>query len=125
MPLLDLFWTMLWFYLFFVWIWLLIKVFADVFRNKEMGGGKKALWVLFVVALPFLGVLIYLIAHGGSMHERDVESAEAYEAATRDYIRDAAGAPSKAEELTMLVELRDKGEISAEEFDRQKAALLA
>ncbi len=125
MPLLDLFWTMLWFFLFFVWIWLLISVFGDIFRSKDLGGGMKAFWVIFVVVLPYVGVLIYLIARGDSMHERQREMVKAQDDATRDYIREAAGAPSKAEELTMLVELRDKGELTSEEFERHKAELLA
>ena len=70
MPLLDLFWAMLWFFLFFAWIWLLISIFADIFRSDDLGGWAKAFWTIFVVILPLLGVLVYLIARGGSMQER-------------------------------------------------------
>src|SRR3984957_21007650 len=69
-PLLNIFWTMLEFFLFFLWIWLLIIIFSDIFRSRDLGGLAKALWVIFVIIIPYLGVLIYLIARGGSMHER-------------------------------------------------------
>ena len=75
-PLLNIFWTMLELFLLFVWIWLLISVFADIFRSHDLGGGAKALWVIFVIILPFLGVFVYLIARGGSMHERSAKQAD-------------------------------------------------
>jgi hypothetical protein len=74
-PLLGVFWTVLWFALFFIWIWLLIRVFADIFRSRDLGGFAKALWVIFVIVLPFLGVFIYLIARGKGMEERTGERA--------------------------------------------------
>lgn len=126
MPLFDLFWTMLWFFLFFVWIWLLITIFADLFRRDDIGGWGKAGWVLFVIVLPLLGVLIYLIADGKGMSERQVKDAYAMQQAQDDYIRSVAGSSgSTAEELEKLAKLRDSGTISAEEFDTQKAKLLA
>lgn len=126
MPLFDLFWTMLWFFLFFVWIWLLITIFADLFRRDDIGGWGKAGWVLFVIVLPLLGVLIYLIADGKGMSERQVKDAYAMQQAQDDYIRSVAGSSgSTAEELEKLAKLRDAGTISAEEFDTQKAKLLA
>lgn len=125
MPLLDLFWTMLWFFLFFAWLMLLFRVFGDIFRSDDMGGWAKAFWTLFVVILPILGVLIYVIARGGGMAQRDVREYQAAEAATQEYIRQAAGNSSSADELSKLASLRDEGVISNEEFQSQKARLLA
>ena len=128
MPLLDLFWAMLWFFLFFVWIWLLITVFADIFRSDDLSGWGKALWVLFVIILPYLGVLVYLIARGKSMQERAISQAAAQEKATRAYIQEVAASPagaSTAEELAKLAQLKDSGVITEEEFAAQKAKVLA
>ena len=125
MPLLDLFLTMLWFFLFVAWIWLLISVYADVFRSEDLGGFGKAFWVLFVLVLPYLGVLIYLIARGGKMQERSVAQLQQTQLATESYIREVAGASSTADELLKLGQLRDQGVLSSEEFQAQKAKLLA
>lgn len=125
MPLLDLFWAMLWFFLFFAWIWLLIKVFADIFRS-DSSGWAKAGWTIFVIILPLLGVLVYLIAQGGNMAQRDIEQVQAIEAAQRAYIQEAAGSStSAAEEIEKLAALKDRGVITDEEFAAQKAKLLA
>ncbi len=123
MRLFDIFWTMLWFFMFIIWIWLLISIFSDIFRS-EMSGWAKAGWTVFIVFLPFLGVLIYLIVNGGKMQERALAQAAKMEQAQRAYIQEAAGV-STAEELAKLAELKDKGVISDEEFERQKAKLLA
>lgn len=123
MPLLDLFWTMLWLFMFFIWIWLLISVFADIFRSEISGWGKAG-WVLFVVVLPFLGVLIYLIANGGQMQERRVRDFQAAQQAQESYIRDVAGSGGTADELEKLAKLRDAGTLSEEEFAAQKAKLI-
>ena len=88
-PVLDAFLTMLYFFLFFIWIWLLISVFGDIFRSHDLGGVAKALWVIFVIVVPYFGVFIYLIARGGKMHEHAVEAATAQDAAMKSYIRDA------------------------------------
>lgn len=125
MPLLDLFWAMLWFFLFFVWLMLLFRIFGDIFRSDDMGGWAKAFWTLFVVILPVLGVLVYVIARGDGMAQRDLRQYEAAEAATKQYIRETAGSTSTADELTKLAALRDNGVLSNEEFTAQKAALLA
>lgn len=127
MPLLDLFWAMLWFFLFFAWIWLLISIFADIFRSDDLGGWAKAFWTIFVVILPLLGVLVYLIARGGSMQERAMAEMAAREKATRQYIQEVSsgGGASTADELEKLGRLREQGVISPEEFDAQKAKLLA
>ncbi len=124
MPLLSLFWSMLMFFLFIIWIWLLITVFIDVFRSQDMGGFAKALWVLFLVFLPFLGVLVYVIARGSSMQERAMKQAAEYEKAQRAYIQEVAS-PSPAEELTKLKGLRDQGVLTEAEFAAQKAKILA
>jgi Short C-terminal domain/Phospholipase_D-nuclease N-terminal len=124
MPLLDLFWTMLWFFLFIMWIWLLISIFSDIFR-REMSGWAKAGWVFFLIVLPLLGALIYLIANGGDMQARSVQDYQAMESAQKDYIRQVAGTGSTADELEKLAGLRDSGVITADEFATQKAKLLA
>ena len=125
MPLFDLFWSMLWFFLFIAWIWVLISVIADIFRSRDMGGWAKALWVLFVIVIPWLGVLVYLIARGDSMAQRNMESAMEQERATRSYIQEAAGSTSSADELKKLADLKSAGVISDAEFEAQKAKLLA
>ena len=123
-PLLNIFWTMFEFFLWVVWIWLLIWVFIDIFRSRDLSGWAKALWVLFVVILPFLGVLVYLIARGGKMHERAEQQAAQQDQALRAYVQESAGT-STADQLAKLADLRDRGVISAEEFDREKAKVLA
>jgi hypothetical protein len=122
--LLNIFWVMLWFFLFFIWIWLLISVFGDIFRSNK-SGGAKALWILFVLVFPYLGVLVYLIVNGGDMQTRAVQAATDMENAQKEYIRSMAGGTSTADELTKLAALRDNGVLSAEEFAAQKAKLLA
>jgi hypothetical protein len=125
MPLFDLFWSMLWFFMFFAWIWLLIKVFADIFR-LDSSGWAKAGWTIFVVILPMLGVLVYLIAQGGGMAQRDMQQAAAIAAAQRSYIQEAAGSSaSAADELSKLAALRESGALTNEEFETQKAKILA
>jgi hypothetical protein len=118
----QVFWSMLWFFLFFIWIWLLIAVFADIFRSHDMGGLAKTLWVIFVIFIPYLGVFVYLIARGHKMHEHAVEAAQAQDAANRAYIQQAAGTSgSAADELARLADLKDKGVIDDAEFQRLKA----
>ena len=124
-PLLNIFWSILIFFLWVVWIWLLIWVFIDIFRSQDLSGWAKALWVLFVVILPYLGVLVYLIARGGKMHERAEQQAYRQDQAARSYIQEAAGGTSTADQLAKLADLRDRGVISAAEFDREKAKILA
>ena len=125
----QVFWSMLWFFLFFIWIWLLIVVFSDIFRSPDMGGGAKALWTIFVIVLPYLGVFVYLIARGGKMHEHALAQAQAQDEATRTYVQSvAASTPSSsstAEEIGRLADLRDKGTITDAEFQAAKAKLLA
>jgi hypothetical protein len=111
--------SMIYFFLFFIWIWLLITVFADIFRSHDMGGGAKAGWCIFVILLPFLGVFVYLIARGGKMHEHAVADYQAQDAAARAYIRDAASNP--ADQLQQLADLKAKGVIDDAEFQKMKA----
>jgi hypothetical protein len=121
----QVFWSMLWFFLFFIWIWLLITVFADIFRSPDMGGGAKALWTIFVIVLPYLGVFVYLIARGHKMQEHAVQQAKAQDAAAREYIQSVAGGgTSTADEIARLADLKAKGVISEEEFQAAKAKAL-
>jgi type VI protein secretion system component VasK len=124
-PLLNLFWTMLWFFLFVAWIYLLIVIITDVFRSDDMSGWSKALWVLFILFIPVIGVLVYLIARGDEMHARAAQDYRRRDEEMRAYVRDAAGpSTSVADELTKLSALRDSGTITAAEFEAQKAKLL-
>jgi hypothetical protein len=128
-PLMGLFWTMLWFFLWFAWLMLLFRVFADIFRSKDMGGWSKGLWSIFVILVPFLGVLVYVIARGHKMAERDMADAAQSEAAFRSYVQEAAGSSGAgggtADELAKLAELKASGVLTDEEFAQQKAKLLS
>jgi len=124
-PLLGLFWSVFIFFMWVLWIWIVIWIFIDIFRSHDLSGGAKALWFLFVLFIPLLGVLVYLIVRGGSMHERAVRQAQREDQAAREYIQEAAGPQSAADQLSKLADLRDRGVISPEEFDREKAKILA
>jgi ABC-type multidrug transport system fused ATPase/permease subunit len=124
-PLLSIFWTMLEFFVFFLWIWLLIVIFGDIFRSRDMGGLAKALWVLFVIIVPYLGVLIYLIARGGKMHERAAAAAAQQQQAFDAYVKQtAASSGGSADELAKLADLKAKGVLTDAEFEAQKAKVL-
>ncbi len=122
-PLAGVLWTMLEFFLFVIWIWILIMIFSDIFRSHDLGGWAKALWVIFIIILPFLGVLVYLIARGGKMHEHAVSDAARQKQAFDAQVREAAGS-STADELAKLADLKEKGVLSDGEFQEQKAKLL-
>jgi hypothetical protein len=127
-PLLGLFWTMMWWFLWIAWIVLLFRVIGDIFRSRDMGGFAKALWAIFVIVVPWLGVLVYLIARGNAMSDRDLEQAQAQDAAFRSYVQDVAGTNGShgtADELSKLASLQAQGVITAAEFAQQKAKLLA
>lgn len=124
-PLLGLFWTMMWMFLWIAWIVLLFRVIGDIFRSRDMGGWAKALWAIFVIVIPWLGVLVYLIANGDKMSERDDEQARAQDAAFRSYVQDAASTGGTADELSKLATLQAKGVITDAEFAQQKNKLLA
>src|SRR5690349_13649267 len=99
----QVFWSMLWFFMFFIWLWLLIVVFSDIFRSQDLSGWGKALWTIFVIVLPYLGVFVYLIARGRKMHEHALQAAQAQDAAFRSYVQDVSGtAASPASELAKL-----------------------
>ncbi len=126
-PILDFFLTMLYFFLFVIWIWLLITVFIDVFRSHDMGGWAKALWVIFIIVLPFLGVFVYLIARGGKMHERAAQQAAQQQKAFDQYVKQTAGsaADTTADQLAKLADLKSQGVLTDAEFEAQKAKILA
>jgi predicted PurR-regulated permease PerM len=126
-PLLNVFWSMFVFFLWIIWIWILIWIFIDIFRSHDLSGWAKALWVLFVLFFPLIGVLVYLIARGGSMHERAAQQARQQDQEFRQYVQQAASSSpaSTADQLSKLADLRDRGVISAEEFEREKAKVLA
>ncbi len=124
-PLLSVFWTILEIFLWVIWIWILIWVFMDIFRSHDLSGWAKALWFLFVLFIPLVGVLVYLIARGGSMHERAAQQAQQQDEAFRRYVQATASPASSADQLAKLADLRDRGVITAEEFEREKAKILA
>jgi ABC-type multidrug transport system fused ATPase/permease subunit len=124
-PLLGAFWTIVMIFLWVIWFWVVITVFIDIFRSDDLSGGAKMLWFLFVLILPLVGVLVYLIARGGKMQERSVRQAQRQEEQFRGYVQEAAGSQSSADQLAKLADLRDRGVITAEEFDREKAKILA
>jgi hypothetical protein len=121
----QVFWSMLWFFLFFIWIWLLIVIFGDIFRSPDLSGWGKALWSIFIIFLPYLGVFVYLIARGHKMHEHAMQAAQQQDAAMRQYVQSVAGeGGSPAEEIARLADLRDRGVIDEAEFQQAKARAL-
>ena len=124
-PLLNIFWTTLWFAILVGWIMALFTVIADVFRSRDMGGLAKGLWILFIIVMPLLGVLVYLIARGGKMADRAASDAAASDQAMQAYIRDATSSGSAADELAKLADLRDRGAITDAEYEQGKARVLA
>jgi Short C-terminal domain/Phospholipase_D-nuclease N-terminal len=121
----QVFLSMLWFFLFFIWIWLLIMVFSDIFRSHDLSGGLKAIWTIFVVIMPYLGVFVYLLARGGKMHEHAAQAAQAQDAATRAYIQNAvASGPSATDQLAQLSNLKAQGVIDDAEFQKMKAKVV-
>jgi len=123
-PLLEVFWTMLIFFFFIIWIWILITVFADIFRRNDIGGWAKAAWIIFVIILPYLGVFVYLIAEHKGMQERTISQAESQKAEMDQYVKSVAGGGS-TEEIAKAKQLLDQGTISQAEFDQIKQKALA
>jgi hypothetical protein len=123
----QVFLSILYFFLFFIWIWLLIVVFGDIFRSDDLGGWGKALWTIFVIVVPYLGVFVYLIARGHKMGAHAAQAAQAHDAAMQDYVRSAAASDGKdtAAGITQLAELRERGVITEAEFQQGKAKVLA
>ena len=121
----QVFWSMVWFFLFFLWFWLLIMVFSDIFRSHDLSGWGKALWSIFVIVVPYLGVFVYLIARGHKLSEHAAQQAQAQDAAFRQYVQEAAPAPSAADELSKLATLKANGAITDAEYEQLKAKALA
>ena len=124
-PFLDILWTMFIFFLFVIWIWILITVFTDVFRRKDIGGGSKALWIIFVILLPYLGVFVYLIANHDGMADRNIQQMQATTATDDAYIQSVAGSGGSAAEIEKAKGLLDSGAITQAEFDTLKQKALA
>ena len=125
-PILGLFWTMMLFFLFVAWIMILFKTIVDIFRSHDMGGFAKALWLIFVIIIPWLGVLVYILARGDGMTKRDIAEAQAQQEQFASYVRETAGSGGgSADELAKLADLRDRNVITEAEFNTQKAKLLA
>jgi hypothetical protein len=124
--LLGLFWTLAFWFLWFAWIMLVFRVIADIFRSRDMGGAAKALWSIFVIVVPWLGVLVYMLARGKSMSERDYQQAQAQQEQFQTYVRDVAATNGgSADELTKLANLKAQGVLTDAEFEQQKAKILA
>jgi Short C-terminal domain/Phospholipase_D-nuclease N-terminal len=121
----ETFLSLLWFFLFFLWVWLFITIFADIIRSDDLSGWGKAGWTILIIVLPYLGVFVYLVARGRSMGERAGREARRRDEAMRDYVREAASAPSTAQEIERLAALQSRGEISEAEFQQAKAKILA
>jgi hypothetical protein len=126
-PLLNIFWTILEIFLWVIWIWVLVAVFIDIFRSPDLSGVAKAVWFVFVLLIPLIGVLVYLIVRGGSMHERAANQAQQQDAAFRSYVKQAAAdsPDATADQIAKLADLRDRGVITSEDFERGKTKILA
>jgi len=124
-PFLDVLWTMFIFFLFIIWIWILITVFADIFRRKDVSGFGKAAWIIFVILLPYLGVLVYLIANHDGMADRNIAQIQKQQQATDAYIQSVAGSGGAAAEIEKAKGLLDSGAITQAEYDSIKAKALA
>lgn len=118
-------WSILWLFLFVVWIYLLITIFTDIFRSEDLSGWGKALWTIAIILFSFIGILLYLIVRGGSMQERQVAAAKAQNAAMQSYIRDAAGGTSDADQLAKLAELHSSGKLDDSEYAAAKARVIS
>ncbi|MEV0531885.1 PLDc N-terminal domain-containing protein [Kitasatospora sp. NPDC050463] len=125
-PLLNVFWTMCWFFLWILWFMLLFRIIGDIFRDDGLGGWGKAGWLIFVIFLPFLGVFVYLIARGSGMGQREVARARKNEEEFRSYVRQTADdRPTAAAELARLADLKTQGHLTDEEYEKAKAKVLA
>jgi len=123
-PFLDVLWTMIVFFAFFIWIWLMITVFADIFRRRDIGGFAKALWIIFVIILPYLGVLLYLIIEHKGMTDRNVRQMQAQQQQFDDYVQSVAKSQAPADQIASAKKLLDEGAITQAEFDALKAKAL-
>lgn len=124
-PVLGVFWSILVFFLWIMWFFLLFRVIADIFRSDDLGGWAKAAWLIFVLLVPFLGVFVYVIARGDDMGQRDIAQSQARDQAFQSYVRDTAGSGGSVDQLAKLADLRDRGVINDAEFEQQKAKILS
>jgi hypothetical protein len=124
-PFLDVFWTLIVFFLWVAWFVLLFRIVADVFRRHDVGGGKKTLWLIFILFVPFIGVFAYLIVNGDGIAQRNVKEAQTTQAQFDDYIRTTAGSGGPAVEIESAKRLLDSGSITQAEFDAIKQRALA
>ena len=124
-PFLDVLWTLLIFFLWVMWFWLLIVIIGDVFRRRDIGGGKKTIWLIFILFVPFIGVLAYVLANSDGMAERNMERARGQRAQIDEYVRETAGSGGAAAEIDKAKQLLDSGAITQAEFDAIKAKALA
>jgi hypothetical protein len=123
-PFLDVMWTMLIFFLWIIWFWLLFTVFVDIFRRHDIGGGAKTLWLIFVIILPFLGVFVYILSQNDGMTQRNLERSQAQKAQFDDYVKQTAGSGGAAAEIDKAKQLLDSGAITQAEYDKLKANAL-
>ena len=124
-PFLEVLWTLLIFFLWVMWFWLLIVIIGDVFRRHDIGGGKKTIWLIFILFVPFIGVLAYVLANSDGMAERNLERARSQRAQMDDYVRETAGSGGAAAEIDKAKQLLDSGALTQAEFDAIKAKALA
>jgi type VI protein secretion system component VasK len=124
-PAMGIFWSMLWFFLWIIWIMLLFRVIGDVFRSHDMGGFAKAMWLLLVIVVPFFGVFVYLIVRGHAMAQHDMDAAQARDEQMRAYVQQVASPNGSADELAKLAELNRTGVLTDAEFAQEKAKILA
>ena len=124
-PFLDVFWTMIIFFCWVIWIWMVIGIFADIFSRRDVSGWAKAAWCVFIIVLPFLGVLIYLIANSNGMAERKMGQVQAQRAEFDDYVKNVAASSGPAAEIDKAKQLLDSGAITQPEFEALKAKALA
>ena len=124
-PAMGIFWSMLWFFLWIIWIMLLFRVIGDIFRSHDMGGFAKAMWLLLVIVVPFFGVFVYLIARGHAMAQHDMDAAQARDEQMRAYVQQAIPSNGSADELAKLAELNRTGVLTDAEFAQEKAKILA
>ena len=120
----QVFWSMIWFFMFVIWIWMIIVLFTDIIRSEDLSGWGKALWTLFIIFLPFLGILAYLIARGSGMAERAAKANQEANEATKAYIRDAAAVSSEADQLAKLADLHSAGKLDDAEYASAKAKVI-
>lgn len=118
-------WSLLWFFMFVIWIWMIIVIFSDILTSDDLSGWGKAIWSIFIILLPFLGIFAYLIARGGQMSDRSAKAAQQANEATQAYIRDAAAVSTDADQLAKLADLHTAGKISDAEYANAKAKVIS